>query len=51
MGIRKNLKGFAIGHSHTLLGSMDGAEGPYPTIEKNLDGDEVFIVTSYREPQ
>lgn len=27
---------------------MDGAEGPYPTIEKNIDGDDVFIVTSYR---
>ncbi|TFK70177.1 5'-nucleotidase [Pluteus cervinus] len=36
------------GHSHTLLGSMAGAAGPYPTIEKNLDGQEVFIVTSYR---
>jgi 2',3'-cyclic-nucleotide 2'-phosphodiesterase (5'-nucleotidase family) len=36
------------GHSHTLLGSMEGATGPYPTIEKNLDGEEVFIVTSYR---
>ncbi|RYP74780.1 hypothetical protein DL770_007544 [Monosporascus sp. CRB-9-2] len=36
------------GHSHTLLGDMEGAEGPYPTIEKNRDGDEVFIVTAYR---
>jgi 5'-nucleotidase len=36
------------GHSHTLLGSMEGAEGPYPTIEKNLDGEEVFVVTSFR---
>ncbi|KIY71075.1 Metallo-dependent phosphatase [Cylindrobasidium torrendii FP15055 ss-10] len=35
-------------HSHTLLGDMEGAEGKYPTIETNLDGDEVFIVTSYR---
>ncbi|KAI1774444.1 Metallo-dependent phosphatase [Hypoxylon cercidicola] len=36
------------GHSHTLLGDMEGAEGKYPTIETNMDGDEVFIVTSYR---
>lgn len=36
------------GHSHTLLGDMTGAKGKYPTIETNLDGDEVFIVTSYR---
>ena len=36
------------GHSHTLLGDMEDAEGPYPTIEKNKDGDEVFIVTAYR---
>ncbi|KAF9871789.1 hypothetical protein CkaCkLH20_10723 [Colletotrichum karsti] len=36
------------GHSHTLLGSMEDAEGPYPTIKKNKDGDDVFIVTAYR---
>lgn len=36
------------GHSHTLLGDMEDAQGPYPTIEKNKDGDEVFIVTAYR---
>ncbi|KAI1377070.1 Metallo-dependent phosphatase [Hypoxylon crocopeplum] len=36
------------GHSHTLLGDMEGAKGPYPTIETNKDGDEVFIVTAYR---
>ncbi|TGJ87143.1 hypothetical protein E0Z10_g1577 [Xylaria hypoxylon] len=36
------------GHSHTLLGDMEGAEGPYPTLETNKDGDEVFIVTAYR---
>ncbi|GAP92775.1 putative 5 -nucleotidase [Rosellinia necatrix] len=36
------------GHSHTLLGDMEGAEGPYPTLETNRDGDEVFIVTAYR---
>ncbi|KAI1653994.1 Metallo-dependent phosphatase [Daldinia decipiens] len=36
------------GHSHTLLGDMEGAEGKYPTLETNKDGDEVFIVTAYR---
>lgn len=36
------------GHSHTLLGDMEDAEGKYPTIKKNKDGDEVFIVTAYR---
>lgn len=36
------------GHSHTLLGDMDGAEGKYPTIVEDLSGNEVFIVTSYR---
>lgn len=36
------------GHSHTLLGDMEDAEGKYPTITKNKDGEEVFIVTAYR---
>ena len=36
------------GHSHTLLGDMQGAEGKYPTIVKDKTGQEVFIVTSYR---
>ncbi|CAJ2510511.1 Uu.00g133200.m01.CDS01 [Anthostomella pinea] len=36
------------GHSHTLLGDMEDARGPYPTIEMNTDGDEVFVVTAYR---
>lgn len=36
------------GHSHTLLGNMTGASGPYPTIVNNLDGDEVFVVTAYK---
>ncbi|KAI1822746.1 Metallo-dependent phosphatase [Xylaria intraflava] len=36
------------GHSHTLLGSMAGAKGPYPTIETNRAGEEVFIVTAFR---
>ncbi|KAL6814510.1 Metallo-dependent phosphatase [Trichoderma sp. SZMC 28015] len=36
------------GHSHTLLGDMEGAQGKYPTIVDDLAGNEVFIVTSWR---
>ncbi|KAH8884911.1 Metallo-dependent phosphatase [Thozetella sp. PMI_491] len=36
------------GHSHTPLGDFEGAQGKYPTIVNNKDGDEVFIVTAYR---
>lgn len=36
------------GHSHTLLGDMEDAEGDYPTIVENTEGDEVYVVTSYR---
>lgn len=36
------------GHSHTLLGDMEKAEGKYPTIVKDKGGNEVFVVTSYR---
>ncbi|KAF7563586.1 hypothetical protein G7046_g537 [Stylonectria norvegica] len=36
------------GHSHTLLGDMENAEGKYPTIVEDLSGEEVFIVTAYR---
>ncbi|PNS20163.1 hypothetical protein CAC42_5613 [Sphaceloma murrayae] len=36
------------GHSHTPLGNITGSQGPYPTIVKNKDGDEVFVVTAYR---
>src|SRR5690606_15400571 len=32
------------GHSHSLLGSMDGAAGPYPTMVNNPDGIEVPVV-------
>lgn len=35
------------GHSHTLLGDMDGAEGPYPTTITGPDGAEVPIATAY----
>ncbi|KAG8894825.1 hypothetical protein FRB99_000971 [Tulasnella sp. 403] len=34
------------GHTHTLLGNFPDAAGPYPTIEKNLDSKEVFVVTA-----
>lgn len=37
------------GHSHTLLGDMEDAEGDYPTIVRNQDDEEVFIVTAYRK--
>ncbi|KAF2269709.1 Metallo-dependent phosphatase [Lojkania enalia] len=36
------------GHSHTLLGDMEDAEGEYPTIVQNKDDKEVFVVTAYR---
>ena len=35
------------GHSHSLLGDMDGAEGPYPTMVAGPDGAEVPVVTAY----
>ncbi|KAF2623506.1 Metallo-dependent phosphatase [Macroventuria anomochaeta] len=44
----KGLQLIMGGHSHTLLGDMEDAEGKYPTIVDNADGDEVFIVTAYR---
>lgn len=37
------------GHSHTPLGDLEGAEGPHPTIVRNLEDEEVFMVTAYRE--
>lgn len=49
--LAKDTKGLFLimgGHSHTLLGDMEGAAGKYPTIQENKDGDEVFIVTAYR---
>ena len=32
------------GHSHSLLGSMEGAAGPYPTMVTNPEGVEVPVV-------
>jgi 5'-nucleotidase len=49
--LARNTTGVSLiigGHSHTLLGDMPNAEGKYPTIVENLDGDEVFVVTAWR---
>ena len=35
------------GHSHTLLGDMEGALGPYPTMVAGADGTEVPVVQAY----
>lgn len=35
------------GHSHTLLGDMEDAQGPYPTMVAGPDGTEVPVVTAY----
>lgn len=35
------------GHSHTLLGDMEKAEGPYPTMVAGPDGTEVPVATAY----
>lgn len=35
------------GHSHTLLGDMEGAEGPYPTMVAGPDGTGVAVATAY----
>lgn len=35
------------GHSHTLLGDMEGAHGPYPTLIKGVDGAEVPVAQAY----
>jgi len=34
------------GHSHTLLGDMEGASGPYPTLVKDAAGVEVPVATA-----
>jgi 5'-nucleotidase len=49
--LAKNTEGLSLiigGHSHTLLGDMEKAEGKYPTIIEDASGKEVFIVTAYR---
>ena len=35
------------GHSHTLLGDMKGAAGPYPTLVKAADGQQIPVATAY----
>ena len=34
------------GHSHTLLGDMEGAKGPYPTVVTSPAGEPVLVVTA-----
>jgi 2',3'-cyclic-nucleotide 2'-phosphodiesterase (5'-nucleotidase family) len=49
--LAKETKGLSLimgGHSHTPLGPIAGAEGEYPTIVEDADGNEVFIVTAWR---
>ncbi|KAH7152788.1 Metallo-dependent phosphatase-like protein [Dactylonectria macrodidyma] len=49
--LAKKTEGLSLiigGHSHTLLGDMEDAEGDYPTIVEDANGDEVFVVTAYR---
>ncbi|KAL4933773.1 bifunctional metallophosphatase/5'-nucleotidase [Aspergillus undulatus] len=50
-GLASQTEGLSLivgGHSHTLLGDMEDAQGDYPTIALDLNGNEVFIVTAYR---
>jgi 5'-nucleotidase/UDP-sugar diphosphatase len=35
------------GHSHTLLGDVEGAVGPYPTVVTSPSGDTVLVVSAY----
>lgn len=51
LALAKNTTGIHLimgGHSHTKLSDDEDAEGPYPTIVENLDGEEVFVVTAWR---
>ncbi|KAJ3022277.1 hypothetical protein HKX48_006589 [Thoreauomyces humboldtii] len=49
-----NTRGISLivgGHSHSLLltnSTIAGVEGPYPTVQKNLDGQDTYIVQSHR---
>ncbi len=36
------------GHEHTLLGSMEGAEGPYPSVVASPSGEDVLIIQAYQ---
>ena len=35
------------GHSHTPLGPMPGAQGPYPTVETSPAGEPVLVVSAF----
>lgn len=49
LAIRAPANAMHSGHSHTRLGANDtGAIGEYPTVVRNLDGEEVFVVTAWR---
>ena len=38
---------FVGGHSHTLLGDMEGAQGAYPTMVEGPDGTQVPVAQAY----
>lgn len=39
------------GHTHSLLGDLEGAEGPYPTVEHSPSGDPVLVVQAKRSTE
>lgn len=50
-GLATSVAGIDIivgGHSHTLLGDMEGAKGPYPTVLNSPTGEPVLIVHAYQ---
>ncbi|KAJ7061528.1 Metallo-dependent phosphatase-like protein [Mycena amicta] len=51
MALAQNTTGIHLiigGHSHTLLGNMTGAAGPYPTLVQNLHNEPVYVLQAYR---
>ena len=39
------------GHTHSFIGEGEGAEGPYPIVEKSPNGQPVLVVTAKRAAQ
>ena len=39
------------GHTHSFIGEGEGAEGPYPIVEKSPSGQPVLVVTAKRAAQ
>ena len=39
------------GHTHSFIGEGEGAEGPYPIVEKSPGGQPVLVVTAKRAAQ